>query len=78
MVTYDRLPAWADDRILASKNVAQFFAGHQQRTERALTAVRRDAFLDDRRKSQLITQVIAAANARAVEILARRQQLTPS
>jgi hypothetical protein len=48
-------------------------AGHRYLTESALAALRIDNTLDDRERSRRITRVIESANARAVELLRRRQ-----
>ena len=55
--------------------VTRILAGHHQRMEHALRVVRTNDTLDDRQKGQLITQVIAAGNARAVEIMNRHRRL---
>ena len=55
-------------------NGPRILAEHHDRMEHALTAVRMDHTLDDRQKSRLITQMIAAANARAIEIVARHRR----
>jgi hypothetical protein len=47
-------------------------AQHRQQTERTLVVLRTDDSLDDREKGRRITQVIAAANARLVELVGRR------
>jgi hypothetical protein len=53
-------------------------AGHRYLTESALAALRSDHTLDDRERSRRITRVIETANARAVELLRRRQELAPA
>ena len=61
--------------MASTTNVARVLAGHHQRMEHALAVVRTNDTLDDRQKGRLITQVIAAGNARAVEIMARHRRL---
>jgi hypothetical protein len=64
------------DRAMASTmNVTRILVGHHQRMEHALTVVRTNDTLDDRQKGQLITRVIAAGNAGAVEIMSRHRRL---
>ena len=55
-------------------NDARILARHHDRTERALSTVRMNNTLDDRQKGRLITQVIAAANAWTVAIMARHRR----
>lgn len=61
--------------MASTTNLTRILAGHHRRIEHTLAAVRTDEALDDRQKGRLITQVIAAANARAVEIMARHRRL---
>ncbi len=51
---------------------------HRDRTEHALARVSSDDSLDDREKGRRITQVIAAANARMVELVGQRTDSTGS
>ena len=60
--------------MTSTTNGVRIFAGHHDRMEHALTAVRMDNTLDDRQKSRLITQVITSANARAIAIVARQRR----
>jgi hypothetical protein len=60
----------------AATGIGLVLAGYRYETEHALAALRIDHRLDDREKSRRITQVIEAANARAVELLRRRGRLT--
>jgi hypothetical protein len=45
---------------------------HHERTENALARLRTDDSLDDREKGRRITEVIAAANSRMVELVRRQ------
>ena len=59
----------------AATTVGLALASHRSSTELALAAVRLDHTLDDREKSQRITAVIEAANARTVALMRQRRQL---
>ena len=64
--------------MAATPNVTRVLGRRHDQIELALAAVRKDHTLDDRQKGQRITQMIAVANARVVEILARNRRLAAS
>lgn len=51
-------------------------AQHREQTERVLASIRTNAFIDDRERARRITQAIAAANARFLELTEGRPRLT--
>lgn len=51
--------------------ITSAIAQHRQHTEEVLARLRTDDSLDDGEKGRRITQVIAAANARLVELVGR-------
>jgi hypothetical protein len=56
--------------------IARVLAEHRQQMEQALEVVRTDASIDDRERGRRITRVIAAANARALEIMSQGRRPT--
>jgi hypothetical protein len=58
-----------DYQMHEPSTVAQAIARHRENSERTLARLRIDNALDDQEKGQRITKVIAAANARLVQIV---------
>ena len=58
--------------MIDGRNIAYAIARHRQQTEYTLASLRIDESLDDREKGRRITEVIAEANSRLVEIVGRR------
>ena len=57
--------------MIDAQNAAYAIARHHEQTEHVLTRLRIDARLDDREKGRRITEVIAEANSRLVELVGR-------